>query len=44
MGAAFLGMNKKLNAIGEEDEPDLVIVPNRAESEQAGDFRRQFPF
>jgi hypothetical protein len=44
MGAAFLWRNKKLNAIGEEDKPDLVIVPDRAESEQARDFGGQFPF
>src|SRR2546430_5690175 len=44
MGSAFLWRNKKLNAIGKENEPDLVIVPNRAESEQARDFGSQFPF
>src|SRR4029077_10576240 len=44
MGAAFLWRNKKLNAIGEEDEPDLVIVPDCAESEQTRDFCGQFPF
>src|SRR4029077_3107208 len=44
MGSAFLWRDKKLNAIGEEDQPDLVIVPDRAESEQARDFGGQFPF
>jgi len=44
VGAAFLRGDKKFNAIGKEDEPDLVIIPNRAESEQARDFRGQFPF
>jgi hypothetical protein len=42
--AAFLRRDKKFNAIGKENEPDLVIIPNRAESEQARDFRGQFPF
>src|SRR4030095_6057082 len=44
MRAAFFRRNKKFNAIGEEDEPNLVVVPDRAESEQTGDFRGQFPF
>jgi hypothetical protein len=42
--AAFLRGNKKFNAVSEEDEPDLVIVPDCAESELARDLRRQLPF
>ena len=34
MRAAFLRGNKKFNAIGKEDQPDLVVVSNGAESEQ----------
>src|SRR4030095_802141 len=44
MRAAFLWWNKKLDAIGEKNQANLVIVPNCTESEQACDFRRQFAF
>src|SRR6266540_5621393 len=44
MGPAFLWGNKQFHAIGEEDETDLVIIPDRAKSEQARDFRSEFAF
>ncbi len=39
--AAFLRRNEKLDLIREENEPDLVVVSDRAEGEEAGDFRRE---
>src|SRR5437773_5283576 len=38
MGPAFFWRNEKFNAIGKENEADLVIVSDRAEGEQAGDL------
>src|ERR1051326_1937961 len=42
--SAFFWWNKKLDAIGKEKQPDLVIVPDRAEGEQASNLCRQFAF
>src|SRR6266536_5809088 len=39
--AAFLWRNKKFDPIGEENETDLVVIPDRAEREQTRDFRSQ---
>ena len=44
VGAPFLRRNEKLDLIGEEKEPDLVVVADGAEGEQTGDFRRQLAF
>ena len=44
MGPAFFWWDKKLDAIGEKDQPDLVIVPDRTESEQTGNLRSQLAF
>ena len=44
MGAAFLRRNEKLHLIGKENEPDLVVIADRAEGEEAGDFRGQLAF
>ena len=42
MRAAFLRRNEKLDLIGEEEQADLVVIPNGAEGEQTRDFRRKF--
>src|SRR4029453_12147454 len=42
MRPTFFRRNKKLNAICEKNEANLVVVPNGAESEQAGDLCGQF--
>src|SRR5437016_12856298 len=42
--AAFFWWNKKLDAISEKNEPDLIVVPDRAEGEQASDFCGQLAF
>ena len=39
--AAFLRRDEKLDLIGKENQPDLVVVPDRAEGEEAGDFGRE---
>ena len=39
MRAAFLRRDEKLDLIGEKNEPDFVVVADRAEGEQAGHFR-----
>src|SRR5205085_931605 len=44
MRPALFRRNEKLDTIAEEEEPDLVVVSNRAEGEETGDFRRQLPF
>jgi hypothetical protein len=44
MRPAFFWWNKKLDAIREKNEPNLIVVPDRTESEQAGDFRGQLAF
>src|SRR5206468_2044173 len=41
--SAFFRRDKKFHAIGEEDEPDFVVVPDCTEGEQACNFCRQFP-
>ena len=38
----FFGRNEKLHPIGEEKQPDFVVVADGAEGEQTGDFRREF--
>ena len=38
----FLRRDEKLHLVGEKNEADLVVVADRAEGEEAGDFRRQF--
>ena len=42
--AAFLRRDEELDLVGEEKQPDLVVIPDRAEGEQRRDFRRQFAF
>ncbi len=42
MGPAFLRRNEKLDPIAEKKQADLVVVPDCAEGEQAGDFGREF--
>src|SRR6266446_3820439 len=44
MRPALFRWNEKLDAIAEEEEPDLVVVSNRAEGEETSDFRRQLAF
>src|SRR6266403_866986 len=41
---AFFWRNKKFDAIGEKDQPDLVIVPDCTECEQTSHLCRQFAF
>ena len=43
MDAAFFRRDDKVDVIREENQPDLVVVPNRAEREQARHLRRQLP-
>ena len=40
--AAFLRGDVKLDRVGEEQQADLVVIPDRAEGEQTRDFRREF--
>ena len=40
--APFLRRNEKLEPIAEKQQTYFVIVANRAESEKAGDFCREF--
>ncbi len=40
--AAFLRRDVELHLVGEEEQPDLVVIPDGAEGEQAGHFRREF--
>ena len=41
VGPAFFRRDKKLDAIAEEKESDLVVVSNGAEGEQTGDLGRE---
>src|SRR5215813_9629619 len=40
--APFLRRDEKLEPIAEKQQTYFVVITNRAESEKAGDFRRQF--
>ena len=42
--AALFWWDKKLDAIREENQPNLIVVPNRAEGEQTRNLRRQLAF
>src|SRR5947209_18402909 len=42
MGTPFLRWDEKFHPIGEKNEPNLVVIPDRAEGEQTRHFRRQF--
>src|SRR5882724_4832412 len=44
MRAPFLRRDEKLEAIAEEKETDFVVVTDRAESEETGNFCSQLAF
>src|SRR5205807_990726 len=44
VGTPFLRRNKKFHPVGKKNQPHLVVVANRAESEQTGHLGGQFAF
>ena len=44
MRAALFWRDKKLHPVCEKNQPDFIVIADRAESEQARDFRGQFAF
>src|SRR5918996_2149559 len=44
MRTAFLRRNEKLDAVGEQEQAHFVVVSNRAEREETGDFGSKLAF